>query len=76
MLGEVTRFIELVCLFVLIEDALSMNGGDSGGDNYKPSGDYHDITRYMKEMDSSLTRDRKKGRCSLFNVYTALPVSQ
>lgn len=52
---------------------MSINGGDST-ENYKPSGDYHDISRYMREIDSSLARDRKQKRCSLFNVYTSLPV--
>ncbi|XP_067949265.1 dedicator of cytokinesis protein 9-like isoform X3 [Watersipora subatra] len=55
------------------EDSVSLNGGDTTTDNYKPSGDYHDITRYMAERDPSLARSRKQGRCELFDVYRDLP---
>ena len=52
---------------------MSLNGNDMT-ENYKPSGDYHDITRYMREIDPSLARERRQKRCGLFNVYTQLPV--
>ena len=71
-----TPRLALACNFdvaLFAEDSVSINGSDT--DNYKPSGDYHDITRYMREIDSSLARDRRQRRCDLFDVYKELPVS-